>query len=70
MPPIIPLILAGAGLYAGAKWLAKALVRKAEEARVAADVARKRTSGAPRDLGTLEFDSVAKVYRPTLRRSD
>lgn len=67
MPPIIPLIIAGAGLYAGAKWLAKALVRHAEEARVAANEARKRTSrtsGAPRDLGTLEFDKVAKIYRP------
>ena len=67
MPPVVAFIVAGAGLYAGAKWIVKELSRRAEEARVAADDMRKRTAqgkSSPRDLGPLEFDPAANVYRP------
>ena len=67
MPPVVIFMIAGAGLYAGAKWFAKEFARHADEAHVAADEQRRRASraaGAPRDLGPLEFDPVAKVYRP------
>jgi hypothetical protein len=66
MPAAIPVILAGAGLYLGARWLARELSRKAEAARRAAEdshgPARKGT--APRDLGALVLDPETGAYVP------
>ena len=69
MPPIVPLLLAAAGLYAGARWFAKQLSKPADNARSAAGEWHKGTASnarVPRDLGTLEFDSEAGVYRPKM----
>jgi len=63
MPQLLVLGLIGAGVYLGSRWLAreweKALAadreRAAERARV------------PRDLGALEWDEQARVYRPAKR---
>jgi hypothetical protein len=68
MPQVIVLGLAGAGLYAGCRWLARELRRALEAAEAASkDVAAK--SIGPRDLGALEWDAEAGVYRPARRSS-
>ena len=67
MPQLIALALLGAGAVAGYRWVtrqfeaAKAAAENAEaELRKAADVA----TGQPKDLGALEWDAAAGVYRP------
>ncbi len=69
MPQVIALILAGAGLYAGYKWVAKQLTSAAEEAARAREeeLVRRQgeATGAPRDLGALEFDEKSGVYKPS-----
>lgn len=76
MPPFIALAIAGAGLYAGVKWLAGEWQRAAAERRddgaeCADDPARapRQRSGfdprhMPKDLGTLEWDAKTGVYKP------
>lgn len=60
MPQLIGWALAGAALYAGYKWLAKGLRRaRAELGRRGGE-----RTGAPKDLGELEWDAKAGVYRP------
>jgi hypothetical protein len=67
MPQLIGLALAGAALYAGYKQLSKVLRRAAQAAELARAELRRRagenTSG-PKDLGALEWDEKAGVYRP------
>jgi hypothetical protein len=67
MPQVFALVLAGAGLYAGFKWVQRALkgaeaeaLRREAELRAAAA----RAGVAPKDLGTLEYDDKTGVYRP------
>lgn len=58
MPPLILLALAGAGCYAGYKYVMK----RAEQA---ARPSRDETAQAgAKNLGELEWDSKAGVYRP------
>jgi len=71
MPQLIVLVLAGAGLAAGYRWLARQAEGVAGDLKKAEEALRRRTSGAPlaegesaRDLGTLEWDEQAGVYRP------
>jgi hypothetical protein len=69
MPQIVAAVLIGAGIAAGVKWLAKEVARAANVTRVAAEeLKRRQPVAAPRDLGTLEYDAKAGVYRP-LRKS-
>jgi hypothetical protein len=63
MPQLVVLGLLGAGLYAGYRLIARE-VRRAVAAAEAELASRK---GMPRDLGTLEWDAEARVYRPTKR---
>jgi hypothetical protein len=71
MPHVVVAVLIGAGIGAGMKWLAREMTRAAEAARMAHD----RMSGqsplevAPKDLGKLEWDANAGVYRPSARRN-
>lgn len=71
MPQLLLLIAAGAGLYAGAKWVSKELQNAAQEAERVAEEARARAAAAarsaPKDLGALEWDATAGVYRPARR---
>lgn len=67
MPHLLALVIAGAGLYAGYKWVS----RKVAEAQAAAlkregelREAMARGRGGPKDLGTLEYDPATGVYRP------
>jgi len=66
MPQLLIVFAAGAGIYAGLKWLSKALEL---QARAAADEAERIRRGAekargPKDLGVLELDPESGVYRP------
>ena len=70
MPQLIALTLVGAGLYAGYRWLAKEVRRAVEAAdRERAEIARRAAEAArgPRDLGALEWDDEARVYKPARR---
>jgi hypothetical protein len=69
MPQLIMLGLAGAGLYAGWRWLAREFQRAIEAADRAEAEATARTA-APRDLGKLEWDPEAGVYRPSRSRRE
>lgn len=55
MPQVLALVVAGAGLYAGYRWVSRVIARgqQREDRRV-----------TPKDLGNLEYDSKAGVYRP------
>lgn len=68
MPQFLILLVAGAGMAAGARWLAKNLERMAEEARRVAEEAERQAEAArsarARDLGTLELDASTGHYRP------
>lgn len=67
MPQVFALVLAGAGLYAGFKWVQRALKSVEEETRrreAELRAAAARAGVAPKDLGTLEYDDKTGVYRP------
>lgn len=72
MPQVLGLVLIGAGLIAGFKALQAVAGRVSDELQRAADAAqRHRTeteaneeSVGAKDLGTLEFDPAAGVYKP------
>lgn len=67
MPQLIALMVAGAGLYAGYKWVARQLTQAAEDAaRAREDLAKRaaEAAGAPKDLGALEWDEKSGVYKP------
>jgi hypothetical protein len=67
MPQVLALVIAGAGLYAGYKWVSRMVADAQQTARVREAELREamaRRGGAPKDLGTLELDPVSGVYRP------
>lgn len=73
MPQVVAAVLIGAGIAAGLKWLAKELTRAGDQTRLAAeDLKRARATASatasgrgPKDLGALEWDAKAGVYRPS-----
>lgn len=71
MPQVIALMVAGAGLYKAAKWLTGELSRHAEAAQRQAEAMRAKAeaaaAGTAKDLGALEYDAHAKVYRPAAK---
>ncbi len=71
MPQIVAVVLIGAGIAAGVKWLAKEVAKAAQATRLASeDLARHGpVPVAPRDLGALEYDAKTGVYRPTRQRA-
>jgi hypothetical protein len=70
VPHLAVLALVGAGLYVGYRWLTRPAQEIAAETRRAEDELRARAAGAAiqKDMGRLEYDSVAGVYRPVDRR--
>lgn len=67
MPHVVAAVLIGAGVAAGVKWITKEMARAAEAARAAHEQMMSRTSplqSVPKDLGRLEWDADAGVYRP------
>jgi hypothetical protein len=71
MPQVVAAVLIGAGIAAGVKWIAKEMARAADAARVAHEQMTRRSplKVAPKDLGTLEWDADAGVYRPSSTRN-
>ncbi|MCC7250650.1 hypothetical protein [Hyphomicrobium sp.] len=67
MPHVFALVIAGAGLYAGYKWVSRMLADAEDAARLREAELREamaRGQGMPKDLGTLEYDPATGVYRP------
>lgn len=73
MPPLVLLAIAGAGCYAGYKFFSKLIAQaqtpspsETERIRREASAARRATAtaGGTRDLGELEWDETAGVYKP------
>ncbi len=70
MPQVVAAVLIGAGIAAGVKWLVKEMTRVEEGAQLAPEELKRQPVGpAPKDLGTLEWDAKAGVYRPSGRRA-
>jgi hypothetical protein len=71
MPQVVAAVLIGAGIAAGVKWVLKEMARTAEATRLAHEELRRRepVAAAPKDLGKLEFDANAGVYRPARKRA-
>ena len=69
MPHVVAAVLIGAGVAAGMKWLAKEMARASQAARDAAERMTHNTplKSMPKDLGYLEWDADAGVYRPRNR---
>ena len=66
MPQVIALAIAGAGLLAGYKWLSREFQRAMAEVEAGEEMQRQQAQAAvlPKDLGALEWDADAGVYRP------
>lgn len=68
--PHVALVVAGAGLcaglYAGYRWLSREVGRHGAGAARLHEMRRRtgEVGGTPKDLGRLEWDEVACVYRP------
>jgi hypothetical protein len=71
MPHVMFAVLVGAGIGAGMKWLAREMARTAAAARMAHDQMSRQAplEVAPKDLGRLEWDADAGVYRPAGHRN-
>ena len=69
MPHVVAAVLIGAGVAAGMKWLAKEMSRASQAAREAAErmASNMPLKSMPKDLGYLEWDADAGVYRPRNR---
>jgi hypothetical protein len=69
MPHVVAAVLIGAGVAAGMKWLAKEMSRASQAAREAAErmTHDMPLKTMPKDLGYLEWDADAGVYRPRTR---
>jgi hypothetical protein len=67
MPPLIGLIVLGAGLYAGYRGVMRLAGKVQEELRRAEEEAH-RPVVVEKDLGVLEYDPASGVYRPRQRR--
>lgn len=67
MPQFIALAVAGAGLYAGYRWVSGEVAKlhaAAERHREEMERRAAEATGVPKDLGTLEWDAAAGAYRP------
>ena len=68
MPQLIVLALVGAAIYAGYRWLWRpARMVAAEVRRAESEIRRAAARGLEKDMGRLEYDPVAGVYRPVRR---
>ena len=68
MPQFVAVLLVGAGIGAGVRWIAKEIARAAEATRLGHEELARKEKGATvpvKDLGTLVWDPVAGVYRPS-----
>jgi hypothetical protein len=69
MPQLIALAVAGAGLYAGYKWVSRKVAEMTETERLrAAEVKAAREPGT-REMGNLVLDPSTGEYRPDDRHA-
>lgn len=67
MPPLVVFAVIGAGLYAGYRWYSKLIGPAQQPSPADFEQLRKEAMARmhpSRDLGTLEWDDAAGVYRP------
>ena len=67
MPPLILLAVVGAGVYAGFKLFSKLVEQAATPSPSETERVRREAraaTGTTRDLGELEWDEKAGVYKP------
>ena len=67
MPQLLVAFAVGAGLYAVTRVLAKALEGQSQAQRQRTEASARRTAGTAqglKDLGALEWDETAGVYKP------
>jgi hypothetical protein len=65
MPQVIALAVLGAGLYAGYRWITRAARQIAADMQRAEEEVKEQATGRiEKNLGALEYDPVAGVYRP------
>jgi hypothetical protein len=70
MPHLIAVVLIGAGIVAGVKWIAREVARATTgDASHEQMVSNDPLAIAPKDLGALVWDADAGVYRPARRAS-
>jgi hypothetical protein len=71
MPHVFAAVLIGAGVAAGVRWIAREMARGADAARAAHEQMLRGNplKSVPKDLGALEWDADAGVYRPTRRHN-
>ena len=69
MPPVIFLAIVGVAGFAGYR-LFSALSRNAQSGARKADKAMRRAAAHVRDLGNLEWDEAAGVYKPRTQREN
>ncbi len=71
MPQLVAALLIGAGISAGVKWIAREMARAADVARETQEQMARgpELNTVPKDLGTLEWDAEAGVYRPARHRN-
>ena len=68
MPQVIALALLGAGVYAGYRWFARTARELGEQMQRGEEELPQQAAGRiEKDLGALEYDPVAGVYRPAKR---
>jgi hypothetical protein len=67
MPQLVALALIGAGAVAGYRWFTRQMAAAkvaAERAEAELRRAAESATGAPKDLGRLEWDAATGVYKP------
>ncbi|MEQ1653232.1 MAG: hypothetical protein ABL897_12145 [Hyphomicrobium sp.] len=67
MPPLVLLAIAGAGCYAGYKFFSKLIAQAQTQSPSETERIRREAraaAGRTRDLGELEWDETAGVYKP------
>jgi hypothetical protein len=69
VPQVIALALLGAGLYAGYRWITRALREIGDGMQRADEELRRQeaTGRIEKNLGALEYDPASGVYRPVRR---
>lgn len=66
MPPLITVLIVGAGAYLSYRWISKQGSRVAQDLNKARDELKRRASGKPpiKDLGALKRDPKTGDYKP------
>ena len=66
MPPLVTVLIAGAGAYLGYRWVSRQGTRVAQDLKKAKAEFKRRASGEPelKDLGALKRDPKTGEYKP------